>query len=93
MSKQAWSKAEINFVLKLHVRGLSRKEIARQFNERFEPSRSQDSVKHCIDIHGDKVEKYTPKVLIIKILPSNVRFLEFQSIILCSNLLILSVMF
>ena len=67
MSKQAWTKAEINFVLKLYARGLSRKEIARQFNEKFESERTQDSVKHCIDIHGDKVEKHIPKVLIIDI--------------------------
>ncbi len=67
MSKQTWSKAEINFVLKLYARGLSRKEIARQFNEKFESERTQDSVKHCIDIHGDKVEKHIPKVLIIDI--------------------------
>jgi len=67
VSKQAWTKAEINFVLKLHARGLSRKEIARQFNEKFESERTQDSVKHCIDIHGDKVEKHIPKVLIIDI--------------------------
>lgn len=62
-----WTKAEINFVLKLYSRGLSRKEIARQFNEKFEPNRTQDSIKHCIDIHGDSVEKYTPKVLILDI--------------------------
>lgn len=67
MSKQAWTKAEINFVLKLYARGLSRKEIARQFNEKFESERTQDSIKHCIDIHGDNVEKYIPKVLIIDI--------------------------
>lgn len=67
MNKQAWTKTEIIFVLKLYARGLSRKEIARQFNERFESERTQDSVKHCIDIHGDKVEKYIPKVLIIDI--------------------------
>lgn len=67
MSKQSWTKAEINFVLRLYARGLSRKEIARQFNEKFEPNRTQDSIKHCIDIHGDSVEKYTPKVLILDI--------------------------
>lgn len=62
-----WTKSEINFVLKLYSRGLSRKEIARQFNEKFEPNRTQDSIKHCIDIHGDSVKKYTPKVLILDI--------------------------
>lgn len=65
--KKEWSKAEINFVLKLHAKGLSRKEIARQFNEKFDSNRSQDSIKHCIDVYGAKVEKYTPKVLIIDI--------------------------
>ena len=67
MSKQTWTKAEINFVLKLYSRGLFRKEIARQFNEKFDTNRSQDSIKHCIDVYGDKVEKHTPKVLIIDI--------------------------
>jgi hypothetical protein len=65
--KQEWTKPEINFVLKLHAKGLSRKEIARQFNEKFESQRTQDSIKHCIDIHGDKVERYVPKVLILDI--------------------------
>jgi len=67
VNKQPWTKAEINFVLKLHTRGLSRKEISRQFNEKFDPSRSQDSIKHCIDVYGTSVEKYTPKVLILDI--------------------------
>lgn len=67
MSKQSWTKQQINFVLKLHSRGLSRKEISRQFNEKFETSRTQDSIKHCIDIHGSSVEKYIPKVLILDI--------------------------
>jgi uncharacterized protein YprB with RNaseH-like and TPR domain len=67
VSKQSWTKAEINFVLKLYSRGLSRKEIARQFNEKFESSRTQDSIKHCIDIHGESVKKYIPKVLILDI--------------------------
>jgi DNA polymerase elongation subunit (family B) len=67
VSKQSWSKTEINFVLKLHARGLSRKEVARQFNEKFDSSRSQDSIKHCIDVYGTCVEKYTPKVLILDI--------------------------
>lgn len=62
-----WSKSEINFVLKLYSRGLSRKEIARQFNEKFELSRSQDSIKHCIDVNSSNIEKYTPKVLILDI--------------------------
>ena len=67
MSKQSWSKVEINFVLKLHAKGLSRKEIARQFNEKFDSQRTQDSIKHCIDIHGSHIEKFVPKVLIIDI--------------------------
>lgn len=62
-----WKTNEINFVLKLHARGLSRKEIARQFNEKFDSQRTHDSIKHCIDIHGDKIEKYVPKVLILDI--------------------------
>jgi len=65
--RKEWSKTEINFVLKLHARGISRKEIARQFNQKFEIERTQDSIKHCIDIHGSKVEKYVPKVLILDI--------------------------
>jgi uncharacterized protein YprB with RNaseH-like and TPR domain len=65
--KQSWAKTEIQFVLKLHARGLSRKEIARQFNEKFDSDRSQDSIKHCIDVYGTDVEKYIPKVLILDI--------------------------
>lgn len=65
--KQPWKKAEINFVLKLYARGLSRKEIARQFNERYNEDRSQDSIKHCIDVYGVDVERYVPKVLILDI--------------------------
>jgi uncharacterized protein YprB with RNaseH-like and TPR domain len=67
MNKKEWEKPEINFVLKLHSRGVSRKEIARQFNERYDFSRSQDSIKHCIDVYGTEVEKHIPKVLIIDI--------------------------
>lgn len=67
MSKQSWTKAEINFVLKLHAKGLSRKEIARQFSEKFQSSRSQDSIKHCIDVYGVNIEKHIPKVLILDI--------------------------
>lgn len=65
--KKEWSKAEINFVLKLYSRGLSRREIAKQFNEKFDCERSHDSIKHCIEIYGTKVEKHIPKVLIIDI--------------------------
>lgn len=67
MNKKEWKKPEINFVLKLHSRGVSRKEIARQFNERYDSGRSQDSIKHCIDVYGTEVEKHVPKVLIIDI--------------------------
>lgn len=67
MNKQSWKKSEINFVLKLYSRGLSRKEIARQFNEKFDANRTQDSIKHCIDVYGTNVEKYNPKVLILDI--------------------------
>jgi hypothetical protein len=65
--KIEWTKAHINFVLKLYARGLSRREIARQFNEKFDEDRSQDSIKHCIEVYGEKVEKYVPKVLILDI--------------------------
>jgi hypothetical protein len=67
MNKKDWTRSEINFVLKLYSRGLSRKEISKQFNERFDKDRSQDSIKHCIDVYGTKIEKYTPKVLILDI--------------------------
>jgi hypothetical protein len=68
MSKQEWTKPQINFVISQHKRGFSRKEITYKFNNRFPKSiRTQDSIKHCIDIHGVDVEKYIPKVLIIDI--------------------------
>ena len=64
---QSWTKPEIAFVLKLYARGLTRKEIARQFNEKFDADRSLDSIKHCIDVYGVGIEKRIPKVLIIDI--------------------------
>jgi hypothetical protein len=62
-----WSKCEINFVLKLYSRGISRKEISKQFSKKFNSNRTQDSIKHCIDVYGSNIEKYIPKVLIIDI--------------------------
>jgi hypothetical protein len=67
MNKKEWKKSEITFVLKLYSRGISRREITRQFNERYGSNRSPDSIKHCIEVYGTEVEKYIPKVLIIDI--------------------------
>ena len=68
MSKQAWSKAEINFVLREYKKGFGRKEITKIFNRKFIDSpRTIDSIKHCIDVHGTSIEKDVPKVLILDI--------------------------
>jgi hypothetical protein len=67
MKKKPWLKSEITFVLKQHKKGLSRKQIAKEFNSKYDSDRSQDSIKHCIDTHGSSIEKDIKKVLIIDI--------------------------
>lgn len=67
MSKQSWSKAEINFVLKEYKKGYSRFEIAKKFRIKYEYTRSPDSIKHCIDVYGMDVELDLPRVLLVDI--------------------------
>jgi DNA polymerase III epsilon subunit-like protein len=68
VSKQSWTKAEINFVLKEYKKGFGRKEITKIFNRKFIDSpRTIDSIKHCIDVHGTNIEKDLPRVLILDI--------------------------
>jgi RNase_H superfamily len=69
MSKE-WSKKEITFVLSKHQAGYSRLEIARMFTKHFAKdglTRSQDSIKHCIETHGQHIERDLPKVLIVDV--------------------------
>lgn len=67
-SKQEWSKREITFVLNKHQAGYSRNEIAKAFNLKFpDMSRTQDSIKHCVETHGQHIEQEIPKVLILDI--------------------------
>jgi hypothetical protein len=66
-SKKEWTKPEIDFVLKEYKRGLSRREIARSFKAKYNEPRSQDSIKHCIDVYGLDIEKDLKRVLILDI--------------------------
>jgi len=67
MSKQEWNKSEITFVLNLHKKGFSRREIARAFNSKYYTNRTPDSIKHCIDSYGLNIERDLPKVLLVDI--------------------------
>jgi hypothetical protein len=70
MSKQDWTKKEITFVLNKYKAGYSRNEISKMFNKQFAKdglTRSQDSIKHCIETHGQHIEQDLPKVLILDI--------------------------
>jgi DNA polymerase elongation subunit (family B) len=67
MKKKEWSKAEINFVLGLYKKGYSRFEIAKAYNTKYKETRTPDSIKHCIDSHGQDIEKNLPKVLLVDI--------------------------
>ena len=67
-TKQEWSKKEITFVLSKHKAGYSRNEIAKMFAKHFVKdgiTRTQDSIKHCIETHGQHIEQDLPKVLIL----------------------------
>ena len=68
VTKSEWTKKEITFVISKYKAGFSRKEIARAYNEKFFgefPERTENSIKHCIDVHGTNVTKALPKVLIV----------------------------
>lgn len=65
--KLQWEQKEITFVLSKYRVGFSRFEIAKLFTERFLYSRSPDSIKHCIDVYGQNIELYIPKVLLVDV--------------------------
>jgi len=68
MIKKPWLPKEITFVLNFHKKGFSRKDIARKFNDKYPTRpRTQDSVKHCIEVYGSSIEKSPRKVLILDI--------------------------
>ena len=67
MKKQEWTKSEITFVLGLYKKGFSRTEITKAYNSKYSPSRTPDSIKHCIDNHGQDIERDLPKVLFVDI--------------------------
>jgi uncharacterized protein YprB with RNaseH-like and TPR domain len=67
MTKQTWTSAQINLVLKLHRKNIPRSEIAKLFNRKFDCSRTHDSIKHCIETYGSHIEQDIPKVLILDI--------------------------
>lgn len=66
--QQEWSKQEITFVLNKHKAGYSRYEITKLFTKHFikdSITRTPDSIKHCIDSHGQHIERDLPKVLVL----------------------------
>lgn len=65
--KLPWEKKEITFVINQHKKGFSRFDIAKLFVEKFLYYRSPDSIKHCIDVYGQDVELYVPRVLVLDI--------------------------
>ena len=69
-TSKEWTSKEITFVLSKHKAGYSRAEISKMFNKHFVKdslTRTQDSIKHCIETHGAHIEAYLPKVLIVDI--------------------------
>lgn len=67
MKKSKWSKGQINFVLSLHKRGLSRREISKEYYSKYLHPRSHSSIKHCIETYGAFIEKNLPRVLLVDI--------------------------
>lgn len=67
MKKKEWTKSEITFVLGLYKKGFSRTEITKAYNSKYVESRTPDSIKHCIECHGQNIEKDLPKVLLVDI--------------------------
>lgn len=70
IQKQEWSKKEINFVLSKYKSGLSRSEICKAYNDRFFgelPTRTPDSIKHCISVYGQDIDRNVPKVLYVDV--------------------------
>lgn len=70
MKKNEWTKKEISFVLGKYKAGWSRHEIAKAFNDKYYgelSQRSADSVKHCIEVYGQNVDKNLPKVLYVDV--------------------------
>jgi DNA polymerase elongation subunit (family B) len=67
MIKQTWTSAQVTFVLKLYRKNVTRAEISKLFNRKFDCDRTSSSIKHCIDTYGAYIEKDVPKVLILDI--------------------------
>lgn len=65
-----WKQVQINFVLAKHQAGYSRYEIAKMYKSKFvkeNSTRSPDSIKHCISVYGQHIEKDLPRVLFIDV--------------------------
>lgn len=68
--KQPWRLQEIEYVLILFKKKLSRSKITKEYNKKFGHSRSQSSIKHCIESYKDAIPSHIkdqPKVLIFDI--------------------------
>jgi DNA polymerase elongation subunit (family B) len=67
VSKSNWKTSEINFVINLHKKGHSRREIAKLFRIKFNSTRTCDSIKHCLETYAADVERALAKVLLVDI--------------------------
>lgn len=65
--KQEWTKPEITFVITQYKKGHSRSTISKLFRQKFGSDRTDNSIKHCIETHGQDVERDLPKVLVLDI--------------------------
>lgn len=68
--KLQWTEKEIRYVLALKKKGLSRSKITKEYNSKFSRTRSQDSIKHCLETYADGIPSHIkdqPKVLIFDI--------------------------
>lgn len=65
-----WTKNQINFVLAKHQAGYSRLEISKMYRLKYlaeGSERSPDSIKHCIEVYGQHIEKDIPRVLFLDV--------------------------
>jgi hypothetical protein len=65
--KQEWTKPEIRFVITHYKKGHGRAAIGKMFRQKFGSSRTENSIRHCIETHGQDVERDLPRVLLVDI--------------------------
>ena len=70
IDKKDWTKSQINFVRNKHKAGMTRREISKQFNEKYKEmgvTRTPDSIKHCIEVYCKDIDLDKPKVLFLDV--------------------------